>query len=201
MRKLLVHMMLTLDGVMQAPGGPEEDEEGGFRFGGWTAPLADEGLDAAEWDALKDPFDLLLDRRTYEIWAGYWPTAPDEAPPTKPFNEATKFVVSRSGASLDWGPAQLIDDAAEGVAELKETEGADLHVWGSGKLLQTLMSEGLVDEYRLMTFPVTIGTGKRLFADGTIPATFRLVESSISSNGIVIARYRPAGELETGSFA
>ena len=200
-RKLLVNTMLSLDGVMQAPGGPEEDEEGGFRFGGWTAPLADDGLVDAEEGAMSGPFDLLLGRRTYEIWAGYWPTAPDEAPPKKPFNDATKFVASRTGRSLDWGPAQPIGDAAKDVADLKATDGPDLHVWGSGNLLQTLMSAGLIDEYLLMTFPVTIGTGKRLFADGTVPASLRLIQGSISRNGIVIARYERAGELATGSFA
>jgi dihydrofolate reductase len=200
MRKLLVEAFVTLDGVMQAPGGPEEDDEGGFGFGGWLAPLWDEDLDRAQLEeTIGRPFDLLLGRRTYDIFAGYWPKAPDEAR-AKPLNDATKFVVSRSSPSLDWGPAELIDgDAAKAVADLKATDGPDLQVFGSGNLLQTLIPAGLVDEYRLMTFPVTIGTGKRLFADGTVPATLRLAASSVSRSGVVIARYEPAGELVTGS--
>jgi dihydrofolate reductase len=201
MRKLLVKAMLSLDGVMQAPGGPEEDDEGGFRFGGWTAPFSGEDLDRDMGDTMGHPFDLLLGRRTYEIFAGYWPTHPDGVF-GEPFNDATKFVVSRSDPSLDWGPAKLIGgDATTVVAELKETDGPELQVYGSGNLVQTLMRSGLIDEYRLMTFPVTIGTGKRLFADGTVPATLRLAESSVSKNGVVIARYEPAGELATGSFS
>ena len=200
MRELVVNTMLSLDGVMQAPGGPGEDDDGGFSFGGWTAPLWDEDLDRAQTDTMGDPFDLLLGRRTYDIFAAYWPTAPDEAR-GKPLNDATKFVVSRSGPSLEWGPVELITgDVPTAVAELKETDGPPLHVWGSGNLLQTLIPTGLIDEYRLMTFPVTIGTGKRLFADGTAPATLRLAESSVSRNGVVVARYEPAGELATGSF-
>jgi len=201
MRKLLVNTFLSLDGVMQAPGGPEEDDEGGFGFGGWTAPLWDEDLDRAMGETMGHPFDLLLGRRTYEIFAGFWPTAPDEAG-GKPLNDATKFVVSRSSPSLDWGPAELIDrDATKAVAQLKEEDGPELHVYGSGNLVQTLMRGGLIDEYRLMTFPVTIGTGKRLFAAGTVPGTLRLAESSISKNGVVVARYEPAGELATSSFS
>ncbi len=201
MRKLLVNTFLTLDGVMQAPGGPEEDDEGGFGFGGWSAPLWDEDLDRAMGDTMGHPFDLLLGRRTYEIFAGFWPTAPDEAG-GKPLNDATKFVVSRSSPSLDWGPAELIaGEATRAVAELKETDGPELQVYGSGNLLQTLIPAGLIDEYRLMTFPVTIGTGKRLFADGTAPATLRLAEGSVSKNGVVIARYEPVGELATDSFS
>src|SRR5215213_479168 len=131
MRRLVVSTMLSLDGVMQAPGGPQEDDEGGFVYGGWTAPLWDEDLDREQGRTMSQPFDLLLGRRTYEIFAAFWPTAPEEAG-GKPLNDATKFVVSRSGPSLDWGPAELIsDDPATAVAQLKGTEGPDLHVWGS----------------------------------------------------------------------
>jgi dihydrofolate reductase len=201
MRRLIVSTMLSLDGVMQAPGGPEEDDEGGFGFGGWTVPLSDEDVDRAMGGTMGHPFDLLLGRRTYEIFAGYWPAHPDGAF-GKLINDANKFVVSRSGPSLDWGPAELIDgDTTRAVAELKETDGLDLYVYGSSNLLQTLIPAGLIDEYRLITFPVTIGTGKRLFADGTVPATLRLAESSVSNTGVVIARYEPAGELATGSFS
>ena len=146
------------------------------------------------------PFDLLLGRRTYGIFSAFWPTAPDEAG-GKPLNEATKFVVSRGSPSLDWGPAELIGaDAMEGVAELKQTDGPEVHVYGSGDLVQSLMRAGLVDEYRLMTFRSQFGTGKRLFADGTAPATLHVTESSVSKNGVVIARYEPAGKLAMGSI-
>jgi dihydrofolate reductase len=201
MRKLLVTTFVSLDGVMQAPGGPEEDPEDDFGYGGWAFPLWDDDVDRAQEATMGHPFDLLLGRRTYEIFAGFWPSAPEEAG-GKPLNEATKYVVSRGNPSLDWGPAELITgDVEKGVAALKETDGPELQVHGSGNLVQTLMRAGLIDEYRLMTFPVTIGTGKRLFADGTVPATLRLTESSVSKNGIVIARYEPAGELQTGSFS
>ena len=201
MRKLVVNTMLSLDGVMQAPGGPTEDDEGGFGFGGWTAPLWDEDLDHVQLETMGQPFDLLLGRRTYEIFAGFWPTAPEEAG-GKPLNEAIKFVVSRSTPTLDWGPVELITgDVTTAVEQLKAKSGPDLHVWGSGNLLQTLIPAGLIDEYRLMTFPVTLGTGKRLFADGTVPATLRLADSFVSESGVVVARYEPAGELATGSFS
>ena len=201
MRKLQVITMLSLDGVMQAPGGPDEDREGGFAYGGWTASLAqDEDFDREMEETMSHPVDLLLGRRTYEIWCGFWPDHADEPVFGKRFDDATKFVVSRGSPSLPWGPVELIGgDAAEGVAALKETDGPDLQVWGSGNLIQTLMGAGLIDEYRLWTFPVTIGTGKRLFADGTMPGTLRLVGSSFSKNGIVLARYEPAGELVTGT--
>ena len=203
MRKLQVITMLSLDGVMQAPGGPDEDREGGFAHGGWTASLAsDEDFDREMESTMSQPIDLLLGRRTYEIWIGFWPDHADDPVFGKRFDEATKFVVSRSNPSLGWGPAELIGgDAAEGVAALKETEGPDLQVWGSGNLIQTLMGADLVDEYRLWTFPVTIGSGKRLFAEGTVPRTLSLIESSVSKNGIVLARYEPAGELVTGDVA
>jgi dihydrofolate reductase len=199
MRKLMVTTMMSLDGVMQAPGGPEEDPSGGFAFGGWTVPFVDdEGLEvkAAE---VSGPIDLLLGRRTYEIFAGYWPTDPDSAI-GKPFNDATKYVASRSGPSLDWGPAVLIEDAAEGVAALKQEDGPELQVHGSANLAQTLTRHGLVDEYHLWIFPVVLGRGKRLFEDGTVPASLRLVDSKVSATGVFMGTYQPAGEVVTGSF-
>ena len=199
MRKLIVTTMMSLDGVMQAPGGPDEDPSDGFAFGGWTAPLVDdEGLEAKAAE-LSVPFDLLLGRRTYEIFAGYWPHHPEEAY-GKPLNDATKYVVSRSRPSLDWGPAVLIEDAAEGVAALKQEDGPELQVHGSGNLAQTLIRHGLVDEYHLWVFPVVLGQGKRLFADGTVPATLRLVDSKVSKTGVFMGTYEPAGEVVTGSF-
>jgi dihydrofolate reductase len=201
MRKLLVTTFLSLDGVMQAPGGPEEDPEDDFGYGGWAFPLWDDDVDRAQDATMGHPFDLLLGRRTYDIFAGFWPTAPDEAG-GKPLNDATKFVVSRGRPSLNWGPAELITgNVAKGVAGLKGTDGPELQVHGSGNLIQTLMRAQLIDEFRLMTFPVTIGAGKRLFADGTVPGALRLIEGSVSEKGVVIARYEPAGELQTGSFS
>ncbi|HEX5936980.1 MAG TPA: dihydrofolate reductase family protein [Actinomycetota bacterium] len=201
MRKLLVTTFLSLDGVMQAPGGPEEDPEDGFTHGGWTVPLWDGDLDRFMEETPPSPFDLLLGRRTYEIFARYWPDVPEEAG-GKPLNEATKYVASRSRPSLDWGPAVLLDgDVAEEIGTLKETDGPGLLVYGSANLIQTLMRAGLIDEYALLVFPVTLGTGKRLFADGTPPSTLRLVDSRVSSSGVLMGTYAPAGELVTGSFA
>ena len=199
MRKLTVNTFSTLDGVMQAPGGPEEDPSDGFAFGGWTAPFVDdEGLDAKAAE-VSGPIDLLLGRRTYEIFAGYWPKDAESAI-GKPLNNATKYVTSRSRASLDWGPSVLIEDAAEGVAALKQEDGRELQVHGSANLAQTLIRHGLVDEYHLWVFPVVLGQGKRLFDDGTIPATLRLVDSKVSKTGVFMGTYEPAGEVVTGSF-
>jgi dihydrofolate reductase len=201
MRKLAVSTFLTLDGVMQAPGGPEEDPEGGFAYGGWSVHYWDDMMGQVMGEAMSVPFDLLLGRRTYDIFAAYWPTAPDEAG-GKPLNDATKYVVSRGRPALDWKESVLIEgDAAQGVAKLKDGDGPELQVHGSGNLIQTLMRHGLVDEYRLWVFPVVIGSGKRLFADGTIPAGLRLVDNKVSTTGVVIGIYQPAGELVTGSFA
>jgi dihydrofolate reductase len=201
MRKLIVSTFLTLDGVMQAPGGPEEDDSGGFAHGGWSVNYWDDLMGDVMTEAFSVPFDLLLGRRTYEIFAAYWPDAPEEAG-SKPLNDATKYVVSRGRPTLEWETSVLIEgDAAEGVSKLKETEGAELQVHGSGNLIQTLMRHGLVDEYRLWVFPLVIGSGKRLFADGTIPAALRLVDSKVSTTGVVIGTYEPAGEIVTGSFA
>jgi dihydrofolate reductase len=201
MRKLIVTTMLTLDGVMQAPGGPEEDPSGGFAHGGWSMPLWNDQLNEAKTAELSVPFDLLLGRRTYEIFAGYWPTA-SEGTLGIPFNDVTKYVASRSRPSLDWGPAvQIEGDAAEGVATLKRDDGPELQVHGSANLAQTLIRHGLVDEYHLMVFPLVLGSGKRLFADGTIPAALRLVDSKISTTGVFMGTYEPAGEVVTGSFS
>jgi dihydrofolate reductase len=201
MRKLIVSTFLTLDGIMQAPGGPEEDDSGGFALGGWSVHYWDDLMGEVMTEAFSVPFDLLLGRRTYEIFSAYWPDAPEEAG-SKPLNDATKYVASRSRPTLAWSPSVLIEgDAAEGVAELKETEGPELQVHGSGNLIQTLMRHGLVDEYRLWVFPLVIGSGKRLFADGTIPAGLKLVGTKVSSTGVVIGTYEPAGEIVTGSFA
>jgi dihydrofolate reductase len=201
MRKLIVSTFLTLDGVMQAPGGPEEDDSNGFALGGWSVHYWDERMGQVMTEAMSTPFDLLLGRTTYDIFAAYWPHAPEEAG-AKPLNEATKYVASRSHRTLDWGPSVLIEgDAAEGVATLKKEDGPELQVHGSGNLIQTLMRHSLVDEYRLWNFPLVIGSGKRLFSDGTVPAGLKLVDSTVSTTGVVIGTYEPAGEIVTGSFA
>jgi dihydrofolate reductase len=201
MRKLIVSTFLTLDGVIQAPGGPEEDDSGGFALGGWSVNYWDEQMGQVMAEAMSAPFDLVLGRRTYEIFAAYWPHAPEEAG-SKPLNDATKYVASRSRPRLEWGPSVLIEgDAADGIAELKKGEGRELQVHGSGNLIQTLMRHNLVDQYRLWVFPLVIGSGKRLFSDGTIPSALKLVNSKVSATGVVIGTYEPAGQIVTGSFA
>jgi dihydrofolate reductase len=200
MRRLMVTTFLTLDGVMQAPGGPGEDDSGGFTFGGWSVNYWDERMREFMTQTMRVPFDLLLGRRTYDIFVTYWPDAPEEAG-SKPLNDATKFVASRGRPTLDWKESVLIEgDAADGVAALKRTDGPELQVHGSGNLIQTLMANGLIDEYRLWVFPVVLGSGKRLFADGAIPSGLRLVDSTVSTTGVVIGTYEPAGEIVTGSF-
>jgi dihydrofolate reductase len=201
MRKLIVSTFLTLDGVMQAPGGPEEDESGGFAYGGWSVHYWDEQMRQVMTEAMSAPFDLLLGRRTYDIFAAYWPHAPEEAG-SKPLNDATKYVVSRSRPTLEWEKSVPIEgDAAEGIAALKKEDGPELQVHGSGNLIQTLIRHNLVDQYRLWVFPLVIGSGKRLFSDGTIPSALKLVDSKVFATGVVIGTYEPAGRIVTGSFA
>jgi dihydrofolate reductase len=201
MSRLIVSTFLTLDGVMQAPGGPGEDDSGGFTHGGWSVRYWDEHMGQVMGAAMSAPFDLVLGRRTYDIFAAYWPHAPEEAG-AKPLNDATKYVASRSRPTLEWAGSVLIEgDAAEGVAALKEGDGPELQVHGSGNLVQTLLRHHLVDEFRLWVFPVVLGSGKRLFADGTVPTGLSLVDSTVSTTGVVIGTYEPAGEVVTGSFA
>jgi dihydrofolate reductase len=201
MRKLSVNTFLTLDGVMQAPGGPEEDTDGDFALGGWSVNYWDDQMGAIMDEAMGRPFDLLLGRKTYEIFAGFWPHATEEQG-AKPLNDATKYVASRTLGSLEWGPSVLIEgDAAEGVAALKNSEGPELQIHGSGNLIQTLLRHELIDEFRLWMFPLVVGRGKRLFPDGTVPAGLKLVDSTVSSTGVMIGTYEPAGEVVTGSFS
>jgi dihydrofolate reductase len=200
MRRLIVTTFLTLDGVMQAPGGPDEDESGGFAHGGWSVTFWDERMGEVMGAAMSAPFDLVLGRTTYDIFAAHWPKAGDD-PAARLLNDATKHVASRTRPALEWDNSVLIDgDAAEGVAALKRGDGPELQLHGSSQLAQTLIRSGLVDEYRLWVFPVVLGTGKRLFADGAIPAALRLAESTVSATGVVIGTYVPAGDLVTGSF-
>jgi dihydrofolate reductase len=200
MRKIVVFTMISLDGVMQAPGGPEEDTSGGFEYGGWTFPYSDEAMDNILNKELSVPFDLLLGRKTYEIWVPYWPK--QTGPIADPFNKAKKYVVSSSDIDLPWKESVLIhDDVVAKLKALKKEDGPVLHVWGSSKLIQTLLKNDLVDELRLRIYPVTLGNGKRSFAEGTIPAAFELLDSQSLPSGVILANYKRSGEVKTGSFA
>jgi dihydrofolate reductase len=200
MRKLIAVSQMTLDGVMQAPGGPEEDPSGGFEIGGWSVGYFDDVLGQQLGEAMARPFDLVLGRKTYEIFAAHWPN--DEGPIANRMNAATKHVASRTLESVDWANSKLIEgDVAAAVPKLKEEEGPELHVVGSTELLQTLLAHGLIDEFRLWIFPVVAGSGKRLFGDGANPAGLRLASSMTSPSGVIVATYEPAGEIRKGSFA
>jgi dihydrofolate reductase len=191
---------LTLDGVMQAPGGPGEDEEGGFSKGGWSVNFFDDEVGEAMDTFMSVPFDLVLGRKTYDIFAAYWPNASPEDV-AKQLNDATKYVASRGRPNLSWERSVLLEgDVAQAVAGLKQEDGPELQVHGSGDLLQTLIREGVVDEFQLLVFPVLVGSGKRLFPQGTVPASLKLIESRVSPSGVFIGRYQPAGELVTGTF-
>jgi len=201
MRRLIVSTFLTLDGVMQAPGGPGEDDDGGFAYGGWSVNYWDDRMGEVMDKATSSPFAMVLGRKTYDIMAAYWPNAPEEEG-GRVFNEATKYVASRGRPTLEWSNSVLIEpDAAAGLAALKAEDGPELQVHGSSNLIQTLLRHNLIDEYRLWVFPVVIGSGKRLFANGAIPAGLRLVDSTVSTTGVVIGTYEPAGEIVPGSFA
>ena len=201
-RKLIVQSFVTLDGVMQAPGGPEEDDSGGFAYGGWSVNYWDDQMGQVMGEATGRPFAMVLGRRTYDIMAAFWPTAPEEAG-GKVFNEATKYVASRSRPNLEaWSNSVLVEgDAADGLAALKAEVGPELQVHGSANLIQTLLRHNLVDQYRLWVFPLVIGSGKRLFSEGTIPSGLKLVDSKVSTTGVMIGTYEPAGKIVTGSFA
>ncbi len=201
MSKIIVSTFLSLDGVMQAPGGPEEDPDGGFTHGGWSVNYWDDRMGQIMDEFMGTPFDLLLGRKTYEIFAAYWPHASDEQG-AAPLNKATKYVVSTTLASADWGPSVLIGtDVVGQITRLKQQDGPELQVHGSSQLIQTLIAHDLVDEYRLLIFPVLLGSGKRLFGDGVIPAGLRLVDTKTSTTGVIIATYEPAGGINYGSFA
>jgi dihydrofolate reductase len=201
MRKLIVSTFLSLDGVMQAPGGPGEDDSDGFTHGGWSVNYWDDRMGEVMGAAMSVPFDLVLGRKTYDIFAAHWPHASEEDG-AKPLNDATKYVASRSRPTLEWSNSVLIEgDVAEGIAALKQQDGPELQVHGSANLVQTLLRHNLVDEYRLWVFPLVLGSGKRLFSEGTIPAGLKLVDSTVSTTGVVIGTYEPAGEIVTGSFA
>jgi dihydrofolate reductase len=203
MSKLVVGTFLSLDGVMQGPGGPDEDREGGFEHGGWSAGYWDDvmGPIIDEWTNQAD--GLLLGRKTYEIFAAHWPRVSGEDDPiAAKLNSVPKYVVSRTLDTVEWNNSTLLQgDIAEEVGKLKDQPGTEIQVTGSGQLIQTLMKHDLVDEYRLWIFPVLLGSGKRLFADGTIPAGLKLADTKISTTGVAIHTYERAGEIAYGSFA
>ena len=195
MRKITVFSMITLDGVMQAPGGPQEDTSGGFKYGGWVAPYGDEVGGKVVREELKQPADYLLGRKTYDIWVEYWPEHGDFWPG---INEGTKYVMSRTLKKSDWKNTVFIE-SLEDIKKLKNSEGADIQVWGSSKIVQLLLKNDLVDQLWLKIYPVTLGTGKKLFDDGAIPAAFTLTESLVTPTGVIIAYYKRAGKVKTGT--
>jgi dihydrofolate reductase len=198
MRKIIVIEFITLDGVMQAPGGPEEDTSGGFKYGGWTAPLGDEFLGNIMGEQMKGPFEMLLGRYTYDIFSSYWPTHESGWPGV---NKAKKYIVSKTQINPTWENTVVIkDNVIEEIRKLKSQNEPDLHVWGSGNFAQTLFKNDLVDELWLKIYPITLGSGKRLFAEGTMPAAFKLTDCKVSPAGVIIANYERAGEVKTGSF-
>jgi dihydrofolate reductase len=198
MRKIIAITQVTLDGVMQAPGGPEEDPSNGFTHGGWAMLFLDDGLKQAVGETIAGEFDMLLGRRTYEIFAAYWPNQGNN-PIAKAFNDATKYVVTRSLDRFDWEKSQRIDgDIVEEVLRLKTSDGPALHIWGSSELLQTLIAADLVDEYRIWIFPVVLGEGKRLFESGVPPRGLTLVETRSTPRGVLVNTYHPAGPLPRG---
>lgn len=194
MRKIIAITMITLDGVMQAPGGPEEDPSNGFEYGGWTFAYT-EANSSDFFTKNMQPAEYLLGRKTFDIFAGYWPQHAEVWPG---INDGMKYVLSNTKTKTDWQNTTFLKNV-EDIKKLKNSEGTDLHVWGSGKLIQLLMKNDLVDEFRLVTYPLTLGQGQRLFAEGTIPATFTLTDSTVTPGGVIMANYQRAGKVKTGT--
>ena len=201
MRKIITTTFVTLDGVMQAPGGLGEDETGGFKYGGWSFNYWDEIMGGVMKKIMEIPFELLLGKRTYDIFAAYWPHTKEDPNVAKPFNSTKKYVVSHTPIELSWHNSSLITgDVVAEIKKLKAEDGPDLWVHGSSNLFQTLLANNLIDQMLVWIFPVTVGNGKRLFAEGTQANGLKLVDSKISTTGVIIATYEPAGPLKTGSF-
>lgn len=194
MRKIIVITMITLDGVMQAPGGPEEDTSDGFKYGGWTAPYT-EANENEFFEKNMKPADYLLGRKTFDIFAGYWP---EHADAWSGINDGTKYVLSSTIDKSDWKNSVFLS-SVEDIKKLKNSEGSDLQVWGSSQLIQLLLENDLVDELRLVTYPLTLGQGKKIFADGTIPAAFELIGNTVAPSGVILANYKRAGKVKTGT--
>jgi dihydrofolate reductase len=201
MRKIITTTFVTLDGVMQAPGGPGEDTAGGFAHGGWQIAFpSDETMDAKLSKMFSTPFELLLGKKTYDIFASFWPTATTDLEVANPFNKTRKYVVTHSEFEPDWNNSVCVTgDVTTKLKRLKEEEGPDLWVWGSGNLIQTLLENHLVDRMHIWIYPITLGAGKQLFAEGTQPQSFDLTDSYVSTTGVVCATYEPAGPVKTGS--
>lgn len=193
MRKIIAFAFITLDGVMQAPGGREEDPSGGFKYGGWTAPFSDE-ISGKVMEKQMQPADLLLGRKTFEIWENYWPKHADAWPGV---NEVTKYVLSTTRHQSDWQNSEFLANVAA-IENLKNTPGSDLKVWGSSQLVQLLSKHGLVDEFWLNMHPLLLGNGKKLFDDGSMATTFTLTESHVTPSGVIMAHYKRSGEVRTG---
>lgn len=199
MRKIKIIEHISLDGVIQAPGGPGED--GDYPYGGWAVPLSDPAAGEAIVAAHREPFDVLLGRRTYDIWSGFWPKAPS-SPMANSLNAATKYVATHRPESLGWGPVEALgQDIVEGIRRVKSKTGPDLIVWGSSTVTPVLLEHGLADEVLLLVFPILLGTGKRFFSDGTPPRELALVSTKAVPSGVIISTYRPSGPLRTGSSA
>lgn len=196
MRKIIVLEHISMDGVIQGPGGPEEDTSGGFVYGGWISSFSDPALGTVIRKRMDMPFDLLLGRKTFDIWEPYWPHHVDVWPGA---STATKYVASNTRTSSAWQTSVFLGgDIVEKITALKGQPGPDLHVWGSGNLLQTLIQHDLVDAFWLMIYPVTLGAGKRLFAEGTLPAAFKVTESQVTASGVTVVDYERAGAITTG---
>jgi dihydrofolate reductase len=198
MRKIIVLSFITLDGILQAPGGPAEDPSGGFTYGGWSVPYFDDVLGTIMGEQMDKPFDLLLGRKTFEIFASYWPQHVDEGPG---INAATKYVASNTLTSHEWNKSVFLKGSiVDEIKKLKQQDGSDLQVHGSGNLIQTLLKHDLIDEFWLKIFPIALGMGKRLFAEGTMPAAFKMSESKLTPSGVIVANFERAGEVKTGTF-
>ncbi len=198
MRKIIALEFITLDGVIQAGGGPTEDTSGGFVYGGWQVPHSDPVLAEVMREQMREPFELLLGRKTFDIWAPYWPEHNDFWPAV---NKVTKYVASNTLTEHHWQPSVFLNgDIVEKIQRLKQENGPNLHLYGSANLMQTLMQHDLVDELWLKIYPITLGSGKRLFSDGTAPAAFKLSACQVTSTGVIIANYVRAGEVQTGSY-
>jgi len=199
MRKLVVNTFMTLDGVMQAPGGPPEDPSGGFTYGGWSVNYWDDVMGQTMGEFMGKPFDLILGRKTYEIFAAHWPYSNE--PGADQLNNAKKYVASRTLNKVDWNNSALLkEDVVQEIRKLKEQDGPELQVHGSSNFIQTLLKHNLIDEFHIWIFPVVIGSGKRLFGQGALPSGLKLTDSKTSSTGVIMATYEPAGELRTGTF-
>ncbi|NLS15958.1 dihydrofolate reductase family protein [Rhizobium sp. P40RR-XXII] len=201
MRKVIAATFISLDGVMQAPGGPDEDPTGGFVHGGWVFPYSDEETFKTLFEVFEKPFDLLLGRKTYDIFAAYWPYIDNDNPIAAKFNSVTKYVATHGDVRLKWNKSQSLGkDVVAAIEELKAGEGPDLLIQGSGDFIQTLLRHGLIDEFNLMIFPLVLGGGKKLFAGGAVPTAMKLLRTQSSPTGVIFATYQPDGPVKTGSF-